>query len=45
MRPCPFSFLKDPRPRRPGRAVKDSMDDFLLEDEEVYAQVISPCRA
>ncbi|GJN04243.1 hypothetical protein PR202_ga21773 [Eleusine coracana subsp. coracana] len=26
------------RPRRPGRAVKESMDDFLLEDEEVIAQ-------
>ncbi|KAK3124099.1 hypothetical protein QOZ80_8AG0640420 [Eleusine coracana subsp. coracana] len=34
----PVLVLKDPRPRRPGRAVKESMDDFLLEDEEVIAQ-------
>ena len=33
--------FKDPRPRRSGQAVKESMDDFLLEDEEVLAQVTS----
>ena len=33
--------FKDPRPRRSGQAVKESMDDFLLEEEEVLAQVTS----
>ncbi|CAO2184026.1 unnamed protein product, partial [Urochloa humidicola] len=33
-----WNQIEDPRPRRPGQAVKESMDDFLLEDEEVIAQ-------
>jgi hypothetical protein len=37
----PSLAFKDPRPRRSGQAVKESMDDFLLEDEEVLAQVTS----
>jgi len=37
----PSLAFKDPRPRRSGQAVKESMDDFLLEEEEVLAQVTS----
>ncbi|PWZ53240.1 Phosphatidylinositol-3-phosphatase myotubularin-1 [Zea mays] len=33
-----WNQIEDPRPRRSGQAVKESMDDFLLEDEEVLAQ-------
>jgi hypothetical protein len=35
----PILAFQDPRPRRLGQAVKESMDDFLLEDEAVIAQV------
>jgi len=39
MRLLPILASQDPRPRRLGQAVKESMDDFLLEDEAVIAQV------
>ena len=39
MRLLPILAFQDPRPRRLGQAVKESMDDFLLEDEAVIAQV------
>ncbi|KAF8653973.1 hypothetical protein HU200_062113 [Digitaria exilis] len=33
-----WNQIEDTRPRRTGQGVKESMDDFLLEDEEVIAQ-------
>lgn len=34
-----LAVIKHPRPRRLGQGIKESLDDFLLEDEEVSASV------
>lgn len=34
-----LAFIKDLRPQSLGQGIKESMDDFLLEDEEVSASV------